>query len=210
MRHSLYDLAHLEPLIEAGYVLLTPNFRLARRIKTEWDGQRMASGEQVWPPLSVYPLQTWLMQQWEQALRLQLVPALVPLSAAQELELWQQVIAQEEHESGDYHLLRPSAAAELASQARDSLVRWEVDMDDAGIRQAFNLDTDCGTFLRWLMLFEQRLAAAGQCTPVDCLCHLLANAAQLSAGSVALVDFDDIPPLSRSAVEALCEKARKY
>ena len=209
MSHSLFDIAPLEPLIEDGFVLLTPNFRLARRIKAEWDARQVSNGVQAWESLAVQPLESWLLGQWERAVSLDLAPALLPLNPAQLLQVWQQVIAQEERQSGDYHLLRPSAAAELVSQARDSLSRWEVDMAAEGIRQSFNLDKDCGTFLRWLDLFEQRLAAAGQCTPVDCIRQLREIAPQLPRTRVALVDFDDIPPLYRSVVNALGEQVRE-
>ena len=208
MPHRLYNITPLEPLIDAGYVLLTPNYRLARRIKAEWDARCVASGMRVWEPLAVRPLEGWLMEQWERAVSLELAPPLVPLKPMQVLELWQQVIAQEERQSGDYHLLRPSAAAELASQARDTLLRWEVDMTAEGIRQSFNLDTDSGTFTRWLGLFEQRLSSTGQCTPVDCIRHLLAGAAQLPSHRIALVEFDDIPPLFLSTVNALSEEVQ--
>ena len=206
MTGKLFDITPLEPLVEAGFVLLTPNFRLARRIKAEWDARRLANGEVVWQPLKVQPLESWLLAQWQRAVNLDLVPALAPLNPAQVLELWQQAIAQEERQSDDYHLLRPSAAAELASQARDSLLRWEVDMTAEGIRQSFNFDADCGTFIRWLTLFEQRLNVAGQCTPVDCVRQLPGAGAQLPAMRAALLEFDDIPPLFRSALNALCDE----
>ncbi|HDY81800.1 MAG TPA: hypothetical protein ENH48_02445, partial [Halieaceae bacterium] len=205
----LFDITPLQPLVEAGFVLLTPNFRLARRIKAQWDARHLANGEVVWQPLKVQPLESWLLAQWERAVSLELVPALAPLNPAQVLQLWQQVIAQEEQQSGNYHLLRPSAAAELAGQARDSLLRWEVDMTTEGIRQSFNFDADCGTFLRWLTLFEQRLGTAGQCTPMDCIRQLPAGAGQLPTNRAALVEFDDIPPLFRSALNALCEEVRE-
>ena len=123
MPHKLYDISPLEPLLERGFVVLTPNFRLARRIAAEWDSRCLASGLSVWESLPVQPLESWLMQQWEQAVSLGRAPAVAPLNGAQTLELWQQVIAEEERQSDDYHLLRPAAAAELASQARDSLLR---------------------------------------------------------------------------------------
>ena len=209
MAGSLFDITPLEPLIEAGYQLLTPNFRLARRIKAQWDARRLANGEVVWQPIMVQPLESWLLAQWERAVSLQLVPALVPLNPAQVLELWQQLIAQEERLSDDYHLLRPAAAAELAGQARDSLLRWEVDATAEDIRQSFNFDADCGTFLRWLGLFEQRLGAARQCTALDCIGQLPAVAGRLPSSRAALLEFDDIAPLFRSALDALCDEVRE-
>ena len=93
------------------------------------------------------------------------------------------------------HLLRPAAAAELASQARETLLRWQVDTAQANTRQLFGMDTECAAFLRWLDLFEQlyqetggnlrlvveriRAATDREEAPFDALAHLV-------DGSVAL------------------------
>ena len=45
MVQGLYDIAPLEPLVAQGYTLLTANYRLARRIKAEWDAQKIAEYE---------------------------------------------------------------------------------------------------------------------------------------------------------------------
>lgn len=203
MAQGLYDITPLEPLIEAGCTLLTPNYRLARRIKAEWDARHIAARHRVWEPLSVQPLESWLLGQWELAVSLDLLPPVTPLTAAQALELWRQVISQQQLHSPDYHLLRPTAAAELASHARDTLRRWQVDMYGPSIRQSFELDRDCGTFLWWLKLFEQRLTASGQCTLVDCLAQLPGLAGQLPAPRVALLEFGELAPLERAALRAL-------
>jgi len=203
---TLYDISPLVPLVESGFVLLTPNYRLARRIKSEWDAHQANSGATVWEPVPVQPLASWLQQQWQRAVGFGLLPPLVQISTAQSLELWQQVIAREEREGDQYHLLRPAAAAELASQARETLVRWQVDTAQANTRQLFGMDTDCAAFLRWLDLFEQRLAGAGMGTPDDCIRQLPACAGKLPASRVALLEFDDVPPLYRAAVSALSER----
>jgi len=200
----LYDITPLEPLIKEGYVLLTPNYRLARRIKAEWDARCVAAGERVWEPLSVQPLESWLLGQWERAVSDHLLPPVTPLGSAQALELWRQVIVQQQMQSSEYQLLRPAAAAELASQARDTLRRWQVDMHSPGIRQSFELEQDCSTFLQWLTLFEQHLAASGQCTAVDCLVQLKALSGQHPGVRVALLEFVEIAPLVRAALGALC------
>lgn len=210
MSRHFYDIDPLLSLVDAGYTLLTPTARLSRRIKAEWDGRNAASDKVVWEPLPVQPLESWLLAQWERALVMGLVPPLAPLKPAQQLQLWQQVIAEEERQSGDYHLLRPSAAAELANQARENLLRWEQDMSSESIRQCFKLDADCGTFLRWFDLFEQRLDQAGQCTPVDCVRALAGCHGSLAPARVVLVEFDDIPPLFRSTVTQMCEDVREY
>lgn len=209
MSASLFDIDPLVPLVEAGFTLLTPNFRLARRIKSEWDQRQAARGERAWEPLPVQPLESWLLQQWEQAVSDGLAAPLMLLPPAQALELWQQEITRQERESDGYHLLRPAAAAELASQARDTLLRWQVDLSDPGVGQQFTLDTDCATFLQWQQLFEQALSTAGQCTAADAISSLLTCAGKLPAVSAALIEFDDIPPLLRAVVDARCEVVRE-
>jgi len=174
LAQCLYDITPLEPLISNGFTLLTPNQRLARRIKAEWDARQAAAGALAWETVSVAPLELWLQQQWETASRQNLVPPLTPLAPAQALEVWRQVVDQHLSQSADFHLLQPTAAAQLASQARDTLLRWQVDVDTGGTRALFHLDGDCRTFLRWLELFNARLSRAGQCTQTDCMVHLTA------------------------------------
>ncbi len=203
MSRTLYDIDPLLPLLAEGFVLLTPNLRLARRIKSEWDVRQAASGAVVWEPIAVLPLENWLQQQLQRAVAAGLLPARIQINTPQALELWQQVIAREERDSRSYHLLRPAAAAELAHTARETLLRWQVDTGRAGVRQDFTLDHDCGTFLRWLDLFEQKLGENGQATALDGVCQLRDCAAGLPPSRVALLDFDDVPPLYRVVVEAL-------
>ena len=155
--HSLFNIEPLKPLIEAGFFLLTPNFRLARRIKTVWDANQIAAGKRVWVPLRVMPLEGWLLEQCAQAVELGLLEPETTLDEGRALELWQQVIEQHQSNSGKYSLLRPAAAAAMASQARETLLRWQVDVDAAPIRQEFMLDDDCSTYLAWQDLFQARL-----------------------------------------------------
>ena len=59
MAHRLYDITALQPLINDDFVLLTPNSRLARRIKSEWKSHRVAAGDKVWESPRVQPLEQW-------------------------------------------------------------------------------------------------------------------------------------------------------
>jgi len=199
----LYDIASLEALINDGYTLLTPNLRLARRIKSEWDERLRAAGATAWTPLSVHPLEHWLLEQWNMAASRDQLPAVTPLGHSQVLELWRQVIDDQARQSGDFHLLRTEAIAEMANQARDLLLRWQVDPHSPHIQQMFQFEHDCGTFLRWLRLFEQRLAKAGLCTPVDCLVQLAQLPHRQPASRVALVEFGHIAPLLQAALTTL-------
>ncbi|MCB1703401.1 MAG: PD-(D/E)XK nuclease family protein [Halioglobus sp.] len=208
MAHSLYDIRPLETLIEQGYTLLTPNFRLARRIKAEWDAGQAAAGARVWQAISVLPLEAWLQQQWEHAVRANAVPPMTPLSTHQSLEVWRQVISEQQHAAADFQLLRPAAAAELAAQARDTLLRWCLDPQSRQLRPLFEMDADCSAFLRWLTAFEQRLAECHQCTAIDCLARLPQLDAVLPSSRVVLVEIEQLTPLQEAALQALCADIR--
>ena len=100
MPRTLYDITPLVPLVETGFVLLTPNLRLSRQIKSEWDRNMAASGATTWESLPVLPLESWLQKQWQHGVNLGHTPALMQIGPAQALELWQQVIASDERDSG--------------------------------------------------------------------------------------------------------------
>ena len=210
LARGLYDITPLEPFINEGCMLLTPNYRLARRIKAEWDARRIAAGDQVWEPIAVQPLESWLLGQWELAVNLNLLQPAVPLEPNQILELWQQVISKQAEQCSDYQLLRPDVAAQIASHARDTLWRWQVDMNDRSLRQSFQLDQDCAIFLQWLTLFEGRLSAQGHCTPADCLTQLLNVAGLLPSRRVVLLEFEDIAPLEHSVLDSLGASVRRF
>jgi ATP-dependent helicase/nuclease subunit B len=208
LAQRLYDITALEPLAREGFTLLTPNRRLARRIKAQWDERRAAAGERTWQPFPVQTLENWLLGRWELAVSLGLLPPVAPLGAAQALELWRQVIGEHQPHSAHYQLLLPAAAADIAHQARESLRRWQVNTAAPGIRQLFMLERDCQTFWQWQQAFESRLEKSGLCMPVDCLAQLPAVAPHLPRSRVALLEFDEIQPLLRTALDAVCEQVQ--
>ena len=205
-RHSFYDITPLEPLIEAGFTLLTPNYRLARRIRSEWDEVRAAAGARAWEPLPAEPLEAWLLGQWRRAVATQLLPPRVLLAAGQSQEIWQQVIEEEQHRAGQYHLLQPAAAAAQAAEAREMALRWRLDLGARATRQEFDLAEDCACRLRWCDRITSRLEEAGLATPTDAIAMLPGCAGQLPPAKVALLEVDDLPPLFMACLDALCEK----
>lgn len=204
MPRSLYDITPLLPLIEEGFVLLTPNSRLARRIKKEWDQHQAAAANRVWAAVPVFPLQGWLSEQYEQALIGGRFEPLTPLRHDQALELWRQVIIAGQGDDKEFHLLRPAAAAELAAQARESLLLWRVEQGDPRWQGQFDLDPDCSAFLQWNKAFEQQLEANDQTTAAACIAQLAKLDTPLQALKIALVECSDIPPAQQAAIEALC------
>ncbi|MFT5334217.1 MAG: putative DNA repair protein [Halioglobus sp.] len=202
VRHSLYNLEPLKELIEEGFTLLTPNFRLARRIKTVWDAKQIKDGRRAWAPVNVTPLESWLAAQWNFAVERGLLDTNIVISDAQAIEVWQRVIARHQRSSSEYTLLRPASAATIAQQARENLIRWQVDLASPAVTQEFQLDADCSTYLAWHWMFAEELQLGSMITIAERVSKLLPVANQLPKVSVALLDFDDIPPLYRSCIDA--------
>jgi probable DNA repair protein len=203
---TLVDLDALLPLIDAGFILLTPNERLARRIKTAWDQHQVAQGKTAWQPVQVFPLERWLLLRWERAVQCGFIEDRVVLSADLTLELWRQVIEAESEAGGHFSLLQTGPAAAMAHRARDNLLRWQACPRTDAERELFRLEDDCRAFLAWMDRFEQRVADLGMATPADCIARLLAGADALPRARVALVGLDDVPPLFLDCLRAQCEQ----
>ena len=196
----LYDIEPLVPLVQSGFTLLTPNIRLARRIKQEWDLWQCSQGLSTWEPMPVFALEAWLQRQWVAARRADRVASRSLLDASRAHELWLDIIQRERLATGDYSLLQPAAAADLAARARDQLLRWQVDVTSTAVRSRFTLDPDCATYLTWAQAFDLRLDKAGLATRSDAINELHTVEDSLHWPAVALVDFDDVPPLYRATL----------
>lgn len=210
MAHSLYDITALQPFIQQGCTFLTPNARLARRIKSEWDSTQLASGQRVWEPLPVLPLEQWLRNCWQQAVARGAIAPRLPLDKLQELQLWGQAIDRHTTQTNTVSLLNPNSAAELACEARDLILRWEIDVEAADTLQLFSLDGDCATFLSWLRLFEAQLASAQLCTAADCLVDLAALEREASAASVVLLECPELSPLVQHCLSSQCGRVEHF
>ncbi len=198
-QHSLYPLEHIRDHLEAGDTVLTPNHRLARRIKAEWDRRQHGAGLASWSPVAVAPLEHFLTQRWRDARDRGLVPRRQLIDAGVQQELWLRVIEQAQLESGSYSLLQPAAAAQGAATARDNLIRWQLNPGSESLRSQFLLDPDCATFLDWLTRFDDVLASKELVTPSEAFAQLLDCHALEPVQTLVLVDFDDVAPLLRSA-----------
>lgn len=208
MPESFFDSEQLGSLIETGYSILTPNFRLARRIKREWDLIQRERNLKAWRPLDVMPLEVWLERCWQRSFSLGGVSEKIPLDSRRANELWLRVIETDQLTHGQYSLLQTSGAAELAGQARENLLRWQLSPTDESLRQQFSLDEDCATFLRWLDEFQSQLQQGQLGTAADRITDLL-TAQQIESGNqLALIDFDDIPPLYQACLEKYGEDVK--
>ena len=59
---SFYDVEPLAAWLSAGVPVITPNFRLARRIKLAWGQRQQRAGIETWETPRVMPLEHWWLQ----------------------------------------------------------------------------------------------------------------------------------------------------
>ncbi|MFV0477695.1 MAG: PD-(D/E)XK nuclease family protein [Parahaliea sp.] len=199
-----YDITELIPLIAQGSKVLTANSRLARLISSQWDSYQREQGRRAWHKPVIQPLEAWLLAQWRERCLDDALLRRVLLESGPERWLWRQVIEQDMNEQASYNLLHLDAAAELAQQARNHLLRADQSLADQTLAACFETDTDCSSFLRWARKFEHLLTEQGQVTPLDAL-HLLADRPGTARGHALLVDFDEVTPLFQRALDGLCE-----
>jgi len=113
-------------------VVITPNRRLAQDLRREYDSAQLARNLLVWPAADILPLGSFVDREWQ---ALDPDQEYLVLSAAQELILWQEIIAA----SPNGKLLRNiGATARLVQQAWNQAVRYRLDLDH--YRGALNQD----------------------------------------------------------------------
>ncbi|TGD75330.1 hypothetical protein E4634_04890 [Mangrovimicrobium sediminis] len=200
---SHYERGALASYLEQGTLLLTPNQRLARSVKSAWDRRQADAGLSVWQPAPVRPLDSWLQQCWQVAVSEGRCSPRICLSALQERELWSAVIARDASDNAAYNLLQPGSAVDLASAARDALLQARLDAHAPGLRSEFALDADCATFLRWLQAFDATLTERGLATRANCLVDLLGASDKPVLDTVVLLDCGEATQLQQACVAAL-------
>ena len=198
----LFDPAPLAPAVARGAVVLTPNRRLASRIRLA-----LAADVPVRPAAPVYAIGDWIDRLW-----LQLVAAADPLAAglwvlspAQELALWEQAVR-----AGAAPLLRPGQAAELAQAAYRTLALWEQLPLAPALRDECAAQPDSALLLDWIERFEHACGkrAAIAAAERDRRVAGAARARRLSLPErVMSVGFDDMPPLYRALLRGVEDHA---
>ncbi|MEE4661570.1 MAG: hypothetical protein V2J89_13950, partial [Halieaceae bacterium] len=183
-----YPVASLSDSLAEGTLVLTPNHRLASRIRRAWAHYQVQQGATAWETPRVMSLDHW----WQACYREHRMqnPAAPPLASAAQLRaLWQGVIAQDDSAAG---LLRPSATAEMASKAYETLLRWDTDWRETATRQLFEFSEDSTLFIRWADAFELALADCG----LAMLDHALPQlAAEQTEPCIVLAEFSELAPL---------------
>jgi ATP-dependent helicase/nuclease subunit B len=201
--NSFYDITGLVDHLQSGHVILTPNQRLARRIRLGWGQLQTQQGLSCWSSPPVMSLQQWWLRCYETAI---IGGAELPnlLTSGQELCVWQSVILKNPASSG---LLRPRGAAQLARDAYHHMLAWGIDWKTEPTSSIFGLDADAARFLEWLQAFEQQLRARSLTTVPQLLPQL---ALQNPCEAIVLAEFDELAPLYRDSLQAQAAHLQEY
>ncbi|MEE4190424.1 MAG: PD-(D/E)XK nuclease family protein [Halieaceae bacterium] len=195
---NFYPLDALVEPLSANAPILTPNHRLARRIRLAWGRYQGEQGRSAWTSPRAMSLEHWWQTCYRQrCLAGDSLPGL--LNPQQERALWLQCV----EASDQVTLLRPAVAAELAADAWRNLTLWKIDWRDAATAQQFLFAEDTEIFLDWAARFDTALARL-DLAPLATLVAQLAQACPESC--IWLAEFDELPPLYRSALQSQAGK----
>ena len=201
----LFDTTELEPLLAQGWLALTPNRRLASRIRNAAVRRAALQGSVVLPTPRVLALADWLDQLWAQYCFTSVdAGQRWLLNSDQERALWQRVV--EQSDSGE--LLRPAEAAQQAQQAYRTLALWRQLPLRREVAAEFDVSEESSTFRDWLGAFEQRCRALGAMSMAERDLRLLQAAEQgalILPEAVVSVAFDELTPLHRALFELISQ-----
>jgi probable DNA repair protein len=198
---SSATLSELLDALEQGRMLLLPNARAAREMRSAFDARQRARGTPAWEPPRALSWSQWTNSLWNELI-VSGVEARLLLNAAQEHSLWRQIIADD---AANRSIGSVDSLAELARSA------WELAADyDATKRlRDFAMSHDSRIFAGWAETFSK------QCAEREYLSAALLNGALLSqvqAGalslpaSLELVGFGRVLPSQQTLVTGLRER----
>ncbi len=200
MNKALFNIEALQPYLQPGNLVLTPNQRLAAKIHQAYGLHQHHNGVSAWLTPAIKPLKGWLEECWLNlqdagfaAIRHQSL-----LTTEQEALLWQNIVNESEY--GEL-LLRPDQAAAAAQQAHQLLVQWQIKLD----AELLNESEDKKAFQQWQAEFIRRCQSqhwVGQGQFSQDIILGMQAAALSRVQNIYLVGFNDLTPLFVSTLNA--------
>ncbi|NIB41147.1 hypothetical protein HBA55_16205 [Pseudomaricurvus alkylphenolicus] len=207
MSARLFDIKPLLPDIQAGYLILTPNSRLRNKLQEAYNHHCQLQQLTTWPGARVHPLSEWIRENYLILLDQAAVEQpRVLASEFQQRQLWLDIIRAD---SEGAELINPLRLATDAQSAYRSLLRWSLTIGDVQRQYGENEDLP---LLRWATEFENKLDELGLQTFEHMQREVLKACRQgLVPGEQALtlVGFDDLPPLTRTTLDAISLRQRR-
>ena len=196
MMRPLFDIATLKKDIEAGALILTPNNRLATKIRQAWGQYQQQCGNTCWAQPEIYAIEQWIHEKWLQCCDagIEQVSAGRVISPQMEQILWEQII-EDDSEKPD-HLLA-SGFASLARTSYSIAQRWQIPLQ--------RLQQDSPLLWRWIKAFRQKLKQYQLITTADLATTLITTSnlgGMQQQNQIITVGFDSIPPLYLDVINA--------
>ncbi|MCG8521650.1 MAG: hypothetical protein MI744_05535, partial [Pseudomonadales bacterium] len=193
--------------IQQGCLVVTGNLRLARSLIGQFDQSLKDKQQIIWNSARVLPWSSWLHQIWENGLMEGLIePSIQVLSNEQELQVWQQIIADSEVGSA---LLRLYPTAKKIQSAWSLVNEWQVPLTQEAVIGQY----DAEIFLQWQEKFKsiceenQWITSSEQINELlklnSARLSLAANAHAVKGKKIILIGFDELTPAQKALLEHL-------
>jgi len=191
------DRSRLHGLLADGATVVTPNRRLARELKREFDLAQQASGRQVWPSADLLPWRAWLARCFDDAQPAAPKPML--LSPLQQQVWWRQILRGSRAARALVHVDAVGASADAAW----ALLHENADL--ATVAQRAGSD-DQVAFIGWAREFARRLQQRHAVSAVQLpawLVQALHDGAWLPRATLVLAGFDRLSAAQHGLIAAL-------
>jgi probable DNA repair protein len=191
----------LDSLFKANTVVLTPNQRLTATLLKKYNRQQILQGKSCWPTVDLLPLASWIQRLWNQYTATHMDGEFLPLTANQELLLWEDIITQAPESE---HLLKISDLAQQAKTAWSTLHKWCSDFR----HPAFSLTENSRVFQQWAQQFADRCQQQKWLDTASLTAVVTATIRQqklVLPAELVLLNFTEFTPEQRILLKA-CEE----
>jgi probable DNA repair protein len=189
--------------LQSGALVVTPNRRLARWVRREFDLAQRDCGLSAWPTPPILPYPQWLEMLWDEAIaRHGEFDQPLLLTPSQSALQWRQIV---DADADRVPLLDVRGAAAVAAEAWSLVHQWGSGGESwRAWSGSAGAPDDPAVFARWAETYLARMRAAGACDLAlapDALAR--ATATLPRAGATVLAGFIELTPQHRRLLAAL-------
>ncbi len=187
--------------LKASTILLTPNQRLAATLIKQYNQAQIKKGLKCWPSFRPRPWKTWIQELWTDNNAKEMDGAFLPLSANQELILWEEIIAARPESEV---LLKLSDLALQAKSAWTTLKLWRTDFK----QENFAFTENSRHFQEWATQFEarcQKVQWLDNASLTECLIEKIKQQKIDLPARLVLLNFTELAPQHLALLKA-CEE----
>jgi ATP-dependent helicase/nuclease subunit B len=193
----LFRIDILLDLCQKNTLILTSNQRIRNKAMQAWGLYRLDKNLASCKPPRIYSLDQWLDECWQQLQKIAYKKSLCQIiSSEQERSLWEKITA-------DKKLMQSEVLAKQASSACKILKRWEL---TTASLNAYEADSSTHLLKEWHAIFEKKLKRLSFITPetsIKIIGEAYTHKALPQETAIALVGFDDLPPLLDSQLQLM-------